>query len=173
MKRFKLILDKIVEAENGVLAVQVAINDIQVIELDGVIDIYTDGSFTDAGCFGGFIAYKGDEEIYRHSVEVYEEKYLPARNVAGELVAAMIATQWAKRHQHYDLVIHHDYEGVAKWITGEWGAKKPVTRDYKAFIDKMAKFGVKVKFEWVRGHNGDPKNEAIDNYISSVSGRRT
>ena len=172
MKQFKVMLDATVEAATPRLAIQAALSQIEVTELNGVIDIYTDGSFTDAGCFGGFIAFKDDIELMRDFRKIEKESYLPARNVAGECVAAMVATQWAKKNGHMHILIHHDYEGVAKWVTGEWGCKKPVTRDYKMYMEKMKTKGIEIEFEWVRGHNGDTKNEAIDEYISAVAGRR-
>lgn len=59
------------------------------------------------------------------------------------------------------VTIYHDYEGIAKWCTGEWQAKKAGTRAYKDFYDQ-AKEKVEIHFIKVKGHSGDQYNDLAD-----------
>ena len=59
------------------------------------------------------------------------------------------------------ITIYHDYEGIAKWCTGEWKTKKVWTKKYKAFYDEISK-DLEVEFIKVRGHSGDRFNEMAD-----------
>jgi ribonuclease HI len=83
------------------------------------------------------------------------------RNVAGELLGAMEAIKWAIENQYESVVIHHDYQGIAKWATGEWEAKKEGTKSYVTFINKHKKL-ISIQFNKVEGHTGNKYNEQAD-----------
>ena len=57
------------------------------------------------------------------------------RNVAGELAGVISALNWAKDNDITEVIIFYDYEGIEKWITGEWKTKKENTILYKKFIE--------------------------------------
>ena len=59
------------------------------------------------------------------------------------------------------MTIFHDYEGIAKWCTGEWQTKKEGTQSYKAFYEQ-AKGKVDIRFVKVKGHSGDTYNDLAD-----------
>ena len=83
------------------------------------------------------------------------------RNVAGEIMGAAQAMKTAKEAGIKSITIYHDYEGIAKWCTGEWKTKKVWTKKYKAFYDEISK-DLEVEFIKVKGHSGDRFNEMAD-----------
>lgn len=86
------------------------------------------------------------------------------RNVSGEIMGSMMAMQYAienKTDKIDRLIIHHDYEGIAKWCTGEWKANKKGTKDYKKFYMNAAK-QIKIDFVKVKAHSGNKYNEEAD-----------
>ena len=59
------------------------------------------------------------------------------------------------------ITIFHEYEGVAKWVNGEWKAKKPETKKYQdAMTDLMKR--IEIKFVKVPAHAGVHFNELAD-----------
>jgi ribonuclease HI len=56
------------------------------------------------------------------------------------------------------IVVRTDSMGVINWLTGRWKRKKNLDLypDIDALLDS------RVRFEYVRGHSGDPGNERVD-----------
>ena len=67
------------------------------------------------------------------------------------------------------VTIYHDYEGVAKWATGEWKAKKPGTNAYREFCAAAAKH-IRFRFVKVKGHSGDKYNDLADRLAKDALG---
>lgn len=84
-----------------------------------------------------------------------------SKNVTGEIYAAMSAMSFAVQNNIKEVVIYHDYEGIAKWCTGEWEANKQVTRRYREFFD-FCSGKTNIKFKKVKAHSGDVYNEMAD-----------
>ena len=40
----------------------------------------------------------------------------------------------AELPQYDVLELFYDYEGIEKWVTGEWRAKNPLTQTYRDFM---------------------------------------
>ncbi len=63
-------------------------------------------------------------------------------------------------------LIRYDYEGVGCWIRGYWKTREPyiekIVRVGKERLATLVERGVKVEWEWVRGHSGDEGNEKVD-----------
>lgn len=59
------------------------------------------------------------------------------RNVAGEIMGAQIAMNYAVEQQASTLVIYHDYEGVENGMKA-WEAKQEGTKKYKAYYEQVA-----------------------------------
>ena len=88
--------------------------------------VYVDGSFDvsiQKYSFGCVILLE-DGRIIERSGNGEEPELLAIRNVAGEMHGAMYAVQWAFENGYSSVVIHYDYEGIEKWATGVWSAKK-------------------------------------------------
>ena len=83
------------------------------------------------------------------------------RNVAGEIMGAGEAMKMAREQGIRKITIYHDYEGIAKWCTGEWKANKPWTKAYKKFYDEITA-SVRVDFVKVPAHSNVTYNELAD-----------
>lgn len=123
---------------------------------------YVDGSYLaekkQFAC-GVVLFHDGKEE---HFSESYDDPELAQmRNVAGEIKGSQKAIQYCLDHQIKSVTIYHDYEGIAKWCTGEWQAKKEGTKAYKDFYDR-AKAQMEIRFVKVKGHSGDRYNDLAD-----------
>lgn len=129
---------------------------------------YVDGSYnsdTKQFSYGVVMFYMGNEQ---HFIEVFDDQELAEmNNVAGELKGAEKAIQFCLDNGIKKLTIHHDYEGIAKWCTGEWQAKKTGTKAYKDFYDSASK-KVRIQFIKVKGHSGDKYNEVADQLAKSA-----
>ncbi|AVP49388.1 ribonuclease H family protein [Williamsoniiplasma luminosum] len=123
---------------------------------------YTDGSFdplTNTYSYGTVILWK--DKVIKMSQRFDNQIIVALRNVAGELEGAKRAMKFAQSNKIKELIIHHDYIGVAKWSLGQWKANLPYTQEYVAFAQQIQK-DVKLNFVWVKGHSGDHYNELAD-----------
>ncbi len=123
---------------------------------------YVDGSFRqDSGEFscGAVLFYKGKE--YRFSKKFSDPEMAEMRNVAGEIMGSVSVIKFCIQNNIKKLAIYHDYEGVARWATGEWKANKEGTRGYAAFC-REARQELDFTFVKVKGHSGDKYNDLAD-----------
>lgn len=123
---------------------------------------YVDGSYniaTKEFSYGMVILHEGKEECFSEKVE--NKELAEMRNVAGEIKGAEAAMRYAVEHGFKSLVIYHDYEGISKWCTGAWQAKKQGTQDYKAYFDSI-KDQIEIQFVKVLGHSNDKYNDMAD-----------
>lgn len=123
---------------------------------------YVDGSFNEESTefsFGAVIFFQGEQ---MHFAEKFNDPDLVSmRNVAGEIKGSERAMDFAVEKGAKSLTIHHDYEGIAKWCTGEWKANKTGTIAYKRYFDAIKK-DVTVEFIKVKSHSGDEFNDLVD-----------
>ena len=91
------------------------------------------------------------------------------RNVAGEIMGAAQSMKIADLLKIPELTIYHDYEGIAKWCTGEWKAKKTWTRKYRDFYLEKSKT-VSISFVKVKGHSHDKYNDLADSLARKAVG---
>ncbi len=140
---------------------------------DNPIHIYTDGSdIKGTGKIGTgvYIEYDGKEvrKSNIHDVDSFKSKYNIKTGVSNPTmeIAALVEAleEFKDRGEH--LVIHSDYQGVQKWISGEWKVKQPYIEDFvnqaKDLIAQIEKNGGSVQLKWVRGHSGVKGNEMVD-----------
>ncbi|MBR9648603.1 ribonuclease H1 domain-containing protein [Clostridium tyrobutyricum] len=123
---------------------------------------YVDGSFnkeTKEFSYGAVIFWQNKE--YHFLDKFDDNKLAEMHNVAGELKGSERAMKFALENEISKLIIYHDYEGIAKWCTGEWKTKKEGTKDYKNFYENV-KQSVCIEFVKVKGHSGDKYNELAD-----------
>lgn len=131
---------------------------------------YVDGSYdasSKAFSYGMVLFHDGKE---LHFSERFDDSGLAQmHNVAGELKGAEAAMRYCLENDIPDITIYHDYEGIAKWCSGEWQAKKPGTIAYADYY-KKASARVKIRFVKVRGHSGDRYNDMADRLAKSALG---
>lgn len=128
-----------------------------------MLDIYVDGSYSDIKKVASYgIVYVLDDTIIATEKGI-TDKYIDTRNVVGELTAASRAIIYAINNNYRDVNIHYDYEGIEKWVTGEWATKKECTANYKKFInDNKLKYNLNINFIKVKGHSGNKYNDIAD-----------
>ena len=140
--------------------------------LDGTestLTAYVDGSFDPSiGKYAfGCILLTPDGEIIRESGNGQDPESLAIRNVAGEMLGAMYAVQWAINHGYPSLTIYYDYEGIAKWSQGDWKAKNKRTQQYAEFMNGKRSY-IQLSFQKVKAHSGDHYNEEVDKLAKSA-----
>ena len=150
-----------IEYINGKLNIDnIIIKEIKSVETEAVA--YVDGSYdmeTNQFSCGVVMFYNG-EEI--HFSELFNDKSLAEmNNVAGEIKGSEKAIKYCLDKKIKSITIYHDYEGISKWCTGEWQAKKEGTKAYKDFYNK-AIINMDIYFVKVKGHSGDKYNEIAD-----------
>lgn len=129
---------------------------------------YVDGSYDDfqkAFAYGVVLFYNGLEKHFAGRMS--DSNLIDMRNVAGEIKAAECAMRFCLEHNIKSLDIYHDYEGIAKWCTGEWQATKIGTQSYQEFYNAI-KDELYVSFFKVKGHSGDKYNDLADQLAKSA-----
>ena len=111
----------------------------------------------------------GEPEVIKLSKGFSEPELAEMRNVAGEIMGSAQAMKSAAARGLKELVIYHDYEGIAKWCTGEWKTKKKWTQKYKAFYEEMSKT-LRISFVKVEAHSGDVYNDLADRLAKEAVG---
>lgn len=132
-------------------------------EKDDSLHIYVDGSYnqeTQEYAYGMVVIEK-DGSIKEFSDKFNDPELVTMWNVAGEIMGACAAMQYAIDYDIPSITIFHDYEGIAKWPLGEWKTKKEGTRAYVDFYKEAAK-KVKISFKKVKGHSKDKYNDMAD-----------
>lgn len=130
---------------------------------------YVDGSFNTAtNEYGsGAVIIEDGEEVYL-SENGNDAEMAGMRNVAGEILAAELAMKYAYEHGYQSIEIVHDYEGIARWCTGEWKTNREGTRRYKAAYGEYSK-KIKIVFTKVKGHSGDVYNDLADSLAKKAA----
>lgn len=123
---------------------------------------YVDGSYRDEdqSYSYGVAVYKNDNLIFEESRR-FKGAMADMRNVAGEIMGAQCAMQYAMRVGAQSVKLHYDYEGIEKWATGEWKCNKEGTKQYKTFYDSV-KSSIHIQFVKVKAHSGVKQNEHVD-----------
>ncbi len=133
-------------------------NELMQIDEDTLV-AYVDGSYDHSQkrfSYGMVLMHDGIERYFAYP---YEDKELATmRNVAGEIKGSEAAMRFAKENGYKKLAIHYDYEGIQKWCTGEWAAKKEGTQAYQRIYEEMKQY-VQIKFVKVKGHSNDKYND--------------
>lgn len=127
---------------------------------------FVDGSYdnkTKIFGAGGFIINRKNPDDILTPLLFYgkDEKISKMRNVAGELVGTINAINTAINKKYEELTIFYDYNGIEKWVNGDWSANKEYTKQYKEFVNSV-KDKINIKFIKVKGHSGVNGNEIAD-----------
>jgi ribonuclease HI len=137
-------------------------------ETDNGYTAYADGTFVNGTIGYGVVIIK--DGVVAHEIAGFledDEELRETRNIAGELAAARETLLWCQENGIQAVTICHDYEGAAKWATGEWKAKQALSREYAAFVKEC---GIAVTWRKVRGHTGERWNERADELARQGAG---
>ena len=126
------------------------------------MSVYVDGSFDKKSGYFGY----GGVVLFQDTIKTYKggrntEGLAKMRNVAGEIIAAMHAVKIAQKSGAKNVVIYHDYMGIAEWALKSWQAKNDYTKEYQDYMQKQAK-NLAIGFVKVAAHTGNQYNEDAD-----------
>lgn len=125
--------------------------------------VYVDGSYEDSikkyafGC----VFLLEDGSIYTECGNGDNPESLQHRNVTGEMLGAMYAVKTALMNGFSEVEICFDYQGIEKWVTGEWRAKNNLTQTYAAAMRDWSK-SIHISFTKVAAHTNVKYNELAD-----------
>ena len=127
---------------------------------------FVDGSYDateEKSAFGVImISYGGNKDtLYKAFTKKLGEDFIALRNVAAELEGVIEAINWSIACSKKKITVFYDYEGIEKWATGEWRAKKNLTKKYVSFIQEKRKI-IDIEFIKVQAHSGIELNEEVD-----------
>jgi len=122
---------------------------------------YVDGTFYNEMYGGAYCIFDPEGKVIYQDAGIGQNvNVLPLRNIAGEMSAAMHATLWIDYNVGKGTIIH-DYNGLSKWVTGEWDTQNPYTEMYKKFMQPFYILEI-INFQWVKGHTNVMGNEIVD-----------
>ena len=125
--------------------------------------VYVDGSFNPKAekyAFG-CVCFHPDGSTEEYCGSGNDHEALKQRNVAGEMIASMLAVKWALINEYDELEICYDYSGIESWVTGAWKAKNELTRKYRDFMRSKSD-RVKISFTKIEAHTNNTYNEMAD-----------
>lgn len=125
------------------------------------ITAYIDGSYTKDKDYSGYAVVFVKNNRILESISGCSYQNIKMQNVTAELTAAMKAVEWAVNRRYSHIIIFHDFMGVSKILSGEWGVKNPFTRFYKKFMESKSR-KINISFGFVKSHSGDIYNEIAD-----------
>lgn len=141
-------------------------------KIDSIADavFYVDGSFnvkTNMFSYGVVLLKDNTEKHFNKSFQ--DEKLASMRNVAGEILGAKFAMEYAVENNYKNIDIYFDYEGIEKWALGLWKTNKEGTIQYKKYYDNIKNI-INVNFFKVKGHSGDKYNDLADRLAKDAIG---
>lgn len=122
---------------------------------------YVDGSYSERDRVYSYGVVLLTEPIQTYSKANNDSNLIEYRNVAGEILGAMMAMKYAQENDYKRVVIYHDYEGISKWPQLEWRAKNSFTQEYVKYVDSIRQH-IEIRFEKVVAHTGNTYNELAD-----------
>lgn len=125
--------------------------------------IYVDGSFMEAknNYSFGLVVVNNGEVIHKDKGIGYKAEDISLRNVAGEVMGAMKAVEYALNNDFDRITICYDYQGIECWAKGTWQRNKDLTKYYHEFMkENMHK--IKINFKKIKGHSGNKYNDLAD-----------
>jgi len=131
---------------------------------------YVDGSWLDGAVGYGVVMLRDEALATELSGRVDDESVQGMRQVGGELQAVYEAIRWCKQNGVHQLSVYYDYEGISRWVTGEWEAKRTATR---AYAEAIRDSGVSIRWEKVEAHSGDRWNERADQLAKAGAKQRS
>jgi ribonuclease HI len=131
--------------------------------------VYVDGSFNKRlNLYGAgmVVLYNGKKETFKFNG--IEPDMLSMNNVAGEVLAAIKALEYANANKVKKVVLYHDYEGLEKFYDGTWNAKKSGTMKYQELCNLYSKI-MQIEFVKVKAHSNDKYNDEADSLAKQAA----
>lgn len=129
---------------------------------DDTLIAYVDGSFNVRdGSYSYGAVIISDNDVQTFNERFKKDKYSEHRNVIGEIRGSVFAMDFAVKNGYKNLILHYDYEGIARWASGSWKRNKEATQKYHDYFQRI-KSKLNVEFVKVKAHSGDKYNEMAD-----------
>lgn len=127
------------------------------------LQAYVDGSFSEEkNLYSYGVVILNQNKVIEEMADVGSDiQLISMRNVAGELLGAMTAIEYAFENRYEQIEIFYDYMGIEMWATGDWKANKEGTQNYVEFISRY-KNKLNIIFNKVKAHSGIVYNEMAD-----------
>lgn len=143
--------------------------------------IYVDGSYNpQTAHWGGGAAILNDEETeVLHTIQVTDFDDNGSRQINGELASSIMSLEYVLNHsdrfEDKKIMIYYDYLGIEKWATGEWSARKDVSKDYSVRVKNLilalkVMNQIEVGFHKVKAHSSDKYNDLADRLSKDACG---
>lgn len=141
---------------------------------NGYLVAYTDGSFDKQSNQYSYGVIIIDFDLIEHeaSGSSRSEHFVETGNIAGEVFAFINALDWAVSNGYQKIKIYHDYEGLSKWIRGEWKANSTIANFLLSKFNGKFKDVIEVEFEHVKGHSNNRFNTKADQLASNAISSR-
>ena len=129
----------------------------------GEVVAFVDGSYDETiKAYGsGVYLFVPNGDILEWNQKGNNEKYIDMKNVAGEIIASLMAIDWAWKNEYSVINVFHDYVGVEKWATGEWETNTGLGQFYVKSINAKKEI-IKINFIHVKGHSNNKYNNIVD-----------
>lgn len=152
------------EAEAYINNVDVALQNIQADIKQGYVVAFCDGSFDKKKNRYSHGVLIIDSLMQEHEIcgSGINTKFISSNNVIGEIFGVIYALDWAVSNGCEKIKIYHDYEGLSKWISGEWKTKSEAAKMFVAIYYKKYADFLKVEFKKVKGHSNNKYNDKAD-----------
>lgn len=140
------------------------------LENEGLV-VYVDGSFSleKSNYSYGLIAINNGEEVFEDCGVGEDKDAVALRNVAGEVLGSLKATEYAISNGYKKVTIVYDYQGVESWALGTWKRNKELTQAYHIEMQENMK-KIDIRFLKVKGHSGDKYNDVADKLAKKALG---
>lgn len=134
-----------------------------VLEPSGRMTAYVDGSFRQGYAVYGYgvVIVAAGQVVHTISGYGSRPEYVSMRNVAGEVLGAVKAMEYALAQGAKELVLYFDYQGIESWARGTWKRNNQLTQGYYDYV-RGIRHRLSLTFAKVKGHSGDVFNEMAD-----------
>ncbi|WPQ59460.1 viroplasmin family protein [Paenibacillus polymyxa] len=131
-----------------------------------VLYCYVDGSYNNniPNYSYGICAVLNEKVVHIQNGQGNNPDAIEMQQIGGELLGAITSLQYAKNNRHPQVVILHDYLGVAHHATGFWKRTNKYSERYFTWMQNFfsSNTDMKVNFVKVKAHTGNNFNEIAD-----------
>lgn len=129
-----------------------------------VANLFCDGGFKeDKYSFGIYLECANNDYLSCGTFKDVDWVSTGSRNIVGECIGCLAGLQLAGSLGYKRINIYYDYEGLAKWINGNFEAKSEIAIRYVATFNQIVqKYGLGYRFFYTKGHSGVRGNELAD-----------
>lgn len=129
---------------------------------DETVIAYVDGSYNQRArqFSSGVYIIHNNEEVYWVKTSSNESS-AQMRNIAGEIQAAMMAMDYAVKHNARKLVLYYDYAGIELLAKKIYKPRREEVKGYVLHCDETMQ-NLEIEYHYVKGHSGDRGNDIAD-----------